>query len=99
MSDGTIEVLLVEDNPDDTELLLRKLGKSAEGQIKVKAVKSLHDALECLPLNKPDIILSDLGLPDSHGLDTVTKLMCQAPNIPLVVLSGFDDEATAIKAA
>jgi PAS domain S-box-containing protein len=98
MTDGMVEVLLIEDNPDDTELLLRKLGKFAEGQMKVKSVKSLHDALERLARNKPDIILSDLGLPDSHGLDTVTKLLCEAPNIPLVVLSGFDDEATAIKA-
>jgi PAS domain S-box-containing protein len=98
MADGTIEVILIEDNLDDTELLLRKLGKSTEGQMKVKSVKSLHDGLELLARNKPDIILSDLGLPDSHGLDTVTKLLFEAPNIPLVVLSGLDDEAIAIKA-
>jgi PAS domain S-box-containing protein len=98
MAEGTIEILLVEDNPDDTELLLRKLGKSTDGQLKVTTVKNLHNALEYLALNTPDIVLSDLGLPDSHGLDTVTKLMCGAPNIPLVVLSGYDDEATAIKA-
>jgi PAS domain S-box-containing protein len=98
METGNIKVLLIEDNPDDTELLLRKLGKSAGGQLAVETVKSLHDALEYIAENKPDIILSDLGLPDSHGLDTVTKIMCEAPHIPLVVLSGFDDEATAIKA-
>ncbi len=98
MESGNIKILLVEDNPDDTELLLRKLGKSADGQLAVTTVKSLAGALEYLAENLPDIILSDLGLPDSHGLDTVTKLMCEAPHIPLVVLSGFDDEATAIKA-
>jgi len=98
MEDGSIKVLLIEDNPDDIELLQRKLGKSVNGQLTVTSVKSLHDALEHLAGNKPDIILSDLGLPDSHGLDTVTKIMCAAPNIPLVVLSGLDDEATAIKA-
>ena len=98
MESGSIKVLLVEDNPDDIELLLRKLGKSANGQLAVTTVKSLAGALEYLAANRPDIILSDLGLPDSHGLDTVTKLMCDAPHIPMVVLSGFDDEATAIKA-
>jgi PAS domain S-box-containing protein len=98
MEDGSIKVLLIEDNPDDIELLQRKLGKSVNGQLTVTSVKSLKDALEHLAHNKPDIILSDLGLPDSHGLDTVTKIMCAAPNIPLVVLSGLDDEATAIKA-
>jgi PAS domain S-box-containing protein len=89
---------LIEDNPDDTELLLRRLGKSANAQLRVTSVKSLHEALIQLTLKKPDIILSDLGLPDSHGLDTVNKLLLKAPGIPLVVLSGYDDEATAIKA-
>jgi PAS domain S-box-containing protein len=98
MKEKTIKVLLIEDNPDDAELLLRKLGKSVNGQLTVTSVKSLNDALKNIAQNKPDIVLSDLGLPDSHGLDTVTKIMCEAPNIPLVVLSGFDDEATAIKA-
>ncbi len=98
MEDGTIKVLLIEDNPDDAELLRRNLGKSADGNIKLTLVKNLKEGLEQIARNTPDIILSDLGLPDSHGLDTVTKIMCDAPNIPLVVLSGFDDEATAIKA-
>ncbi len=98
MENVAIKILLIEDNPDDQELLQRKLGKSANGRLTVTAVKSLHDAIEHLAQNKPDIILSDLGLPDSHGLDTVTKIMCEAPNIPLVVLTGLDDEATALKA-
>ncbi len=98
MKDGKIELLLIEDNTDDIDLLQRSLGRSVSVQFTVKSVQSMRDALEFLALNKPDIILSDLGLPDSHGLDTVTKLMCEAPNIPLVVLSGFDDEVTAIKA-
>jgi PAS domain S-box-containing protein len=98
MKEGSIRVLLIEDNPDDAELLRRNLGKSANGNIELTLVRSLKAGLEQIALNAPDIILSDLGLPDSHGLDTVTKIMCEAPNIPLVVLSGFDDEATAIKA-
>jgi PAS domain S-box-containing protein len=98
MEDRRIKVLLIEDNPDDIEVLQRKLGKSSHGQLTVISVKSLHDALEYLARNKPDVILSDLGLPDSQGLDTLTGLMRSAPNIPLVVMSACDDKATAIKA-
>jgi PAS domain S-box-containing protein len=98
MEGGNIRVLLIEDNPDDAKLLCRNLGKSTDGNIQIIQVKSLKEGLEHIARDAPDIILSDLGLPDSHGLDTVTKIMCEAPNVPLVVLSGFDDEATAIKA-
>jgi PAS domain S-box-containing protein len=98
MEDESIEVLLIEDNPDDAELIRRKLDRSTSGHFKVTSVKSLKDGLEHLAQNTFDLVLSDLGLPDSHGLDTVTKIMCDAPHIPVVVLSGFDDEETAIKA-
>jgi PAS domain S-box-containing protein len=98
MENETIYILLIEDNPDDAELLQRKLTKSVNSQFMVTPVRSLKDGLEQISDNPPDLILSDLGLPDSHGLDTVTKVLQMAPNIPLVVLSGFDDEAVAIKA-
>jgi PAS domain S-box-containing protein len=93
-----IKVLLIEDNPDDVELIRRKLERSANAKFSITSVTRLHDGLEHLARNKTDLILSDLGLPDSHGLDTVTKILLEVPNIPLVVLSGFDDEAIAIKA-
>jgi PAS domain S-box-containing protein len=98
MEDKIINVLLIEDNPDDVELLRRKLTKSVSRQFTVTLVRSLKEGLAELSKSSPDLILSDLGLPDSHGLDTVTKVLQMAPNIPLVVLSGFDDEAVAIKA-
>lgn len=98
MEAETIKVLLIEDNSDDVQLILRKLNKSINARFKVSTASSLQQGLEYLARNAPDLILSDLGLPDSHGLDTVTKLMCGAPQIPLVVLSGFNDEAIAIKA-
>jgi len=93
-----IKVLLIEDNPDDTELIRRKLDRSANAKFSITSVTKLNDGLEHLTRNKTDLILSDLGLPDSHGLDTVTKILLAVPHIPLVVLSGFDDEAIAIKA-
>lgn len=98
IKDKTIKVLLIEDNPDDSELIRRKLVRSGNSQFTVTPVKRLKEGLEYLARDGADLIVSDLGLPDSHGLDTVTRLLCQAPYTPLVVLSGFDDEAIAIKA-
>ena len=98
MEDKTIKVLLIEDNPDDAELLQRKLAKSENGQFAVTALTRLKDGLEYLDKAGADLVLTDLGLPDSHGLDTVTSILSQASHTPLVVLSGFDDEALAIKA-
>jgi len=98
MEDKTIKLLLIEDNADDLKLIRRKLGKSVSTRFIVTPARNLNDALEHLARNETDLVLSDLGLPDSHGLDTVTKILFEAPHTPLVVLSGFDDEAIAIKA-
>jgi PAS domain S-box-containing protein len=98
MEERNINVLLIEDSQDDTELLQRKLAKSVNSHFTVIPARSLKDGLERLTTDSPDLILSDLGLPDSHGLDTVTQVLQMAPEIPLVVLSGYDDESVAIKA-
>jgi PAS domain S-box-containing protein len=98
MENRKIKILLIEDSVDDAELIKRKLEQSANVRFSITAVKRLDDGLKQIAKTKPDVILSDLGLPDSHGLDTVTKILLQVPRIPLVVLSGFDDEDIAIKA-
>ncbi|OGO32509.1 MAG: hypothetical protein A2Z29_06830 [Chloroflexi bacterium RBG_16_56_11] len=93
-----IKVLLIEDNPDDAELIKRKLAKSASAPFAVAPAKTLKDGLEHLSRHACDLVLLDLGLPDSHGLDTVSTILNQTPQTPVVILSGFDDEATALKA-
>jgi len=98
MEDKIIKILLIEDNQDDAELLQRKLTKSANGRFNITLANCLKDGLEQLSGNTHDLILSDLGLPDSHGLDTVTQVLQMAPDTPLVVLSGYDNEEVAIKA-
>jgi PAS domain S-box-containing protein len=98
MEDNNYKILLIEDNPDDAELMKRRLAKSPNAKFTVTAVKTLHEALAELERDTPDLIISDLGLPDSHGLDTVRNILSKAPRLPLVVLSGFDDEVTAVKA-
>jgi PAS domain S-box-containing protein len=98
MEEKNIKILLIEDNPDDAELMKRRLSKSANIKFSVAAANNLRSGMAQLEHDKPDLIISDLGLPDSSGLDTVTKILEKAPQTPLVVLSGFDDESTAIKA-
>jgi PAS domain S-box-containing protein len=98
MEKKIIKTLLVEDNPDDAELMKRRLSKTADVAFLVTVARTLREGLTNIEQMVPDLIISDLGLPDSHGLDTVNKILFAAPQVPLVVLSGFDDETIAIKA-
>src|SRR5271166_5791366 len=90
-------VLLVEDNPGDADLVRLRLveGKS---DVQVNCVPRLSDALACLDAETPSLVLLDLNLPDSHGADTFRRIMQKAPNVPVVILSGQDDEVLAMKA-
>jgi signal transduction histidine kinase len=97
MDHPTTNVLLIEDNPGDADLVRLRLveGKSP---VTVSCVNRLSDGLAALTKNTPAVVLLDLNLPDSHGADTFRRVMEHAPNVPVVVLSGQDDEALAIKA-
>jgi PAS domain S-box-containing protein len=98
MGNEKIKILMIEDSIDDAVLIKRKLESSPTSRFQVTPVKTLQEGLAHLAQEQPDLILSDLGLPDSHGLDTVNRILKEAPYIPLVVLSGYDDESVAIKA-
>ncbi|MGB7600618.1 MAG: hybrid sensor histidine kinase/response regulator [Candidatus Sulfotelmatobacter sp.] len=97
MDQKTTQVLLIEDNPGDADLVRLRLveGKSP---VNVNCVNRLADGLASLTAETPAVILLDLNLPDSHGAETFRRVMEHAPNVPVVVLSGQDDEALAIKA-
>src|SRR5580698_6773163 len=90
-------ILLIEDNPGDADLIRLRLVES-KSEVHVNCVPRLSDALACLDADTPALILLDLNLPDSHGADTFRQVMRKAPNVPVVILSGQDDEALAIKA-
>jgi signal transduction histidine kinase len=97
MENGTPNVLLVEDNPGDADLVRLRLveGKS---DVHVNCVPRLSDALACLDVETPALVLLDLNLPDSHGAETFRRIMQKAPNVPVVILSGQDDDVLALKA-
>ncbi|MGB0014176.1 MAG: hybrid sensor histidine kinase/response regulator [Candidatus Sulfotelmatobacter sp.] len=97
MDQKTTQVLLIEDNPGDADLVRLRLveGKSP---VNVNCVNRLADGLASLTVETPAVILLDLNLPDSHGAETFRRVMEHSPHVPVVVLSGQDDEALAIKA-
>ena len=97
MNQPTTNVLLIEDNPGDADLVRLRL---VEGQspVKVHCVNRLSDGLASLSRETPSLVLLDLNLPDSHGADTFRRVIEHSPNVPVVVLSGQDDEVLAMKA-
>src|SRR5688572_6947344 len=91
-SDGTLRVLLVEDNPDDADLL-REILKDTRVSVEMTSVETLKEARAELAERPYDLILLDLSLPDSTGLDTVQSAISAAPDVPILVLTGVHDEA------
>jgi DNA-binding NarL/FixJ family response regulator len=93
-----MKILLVEDNPGDARLLQEMLKEADATHLELSFAESLSDALQIIGEKHFDIILLDLALPDSLGIETFKKVHAQAPDVPVVVLSGFDDETFAVKA-
>ena len=94
MSTGT-RLLLVEDNPGDARLLREMFNEPGSQHIAVTHVESMIEAEKHLAEGGTEIILLDLGLPDAQGLEAVRRAVAAAPRIPLVVLTGMDDESLA----
>jgi signal transduction histidine kinase len=95
---AALQVLLVEDNSGDALLLREMFKKERPGSFQLTHVLSLGEALVLLAKGGIDIVLLDLGLPDGHGLDTVRRAHAVAPEIPLIVLTGLEDEVLAAEA-
>jgi PAS domain S-box-containing protein len=93
-----IQVLLVEDDPADGLLLQAILAAAKFVLFQVTQVTQLSAALQHLAAEHCDVVLLDLSLPDSHGLETFATLHTQAPGMPIVVLTGLDDETVAVEA-
>lgn len=98
MMSQNIRILLIEDNPGDARLLRELLKEIKSGQFELAHADHLAAGLELLAQESFDILLLDLGLPDSNGLDTLTQTQSQAPHVPVILLTGLDDEALALEA-
>ncbi len=98
MSSNDIKILLVEDNPGDARLIREMLAESQNGGFEIEWVTSLSEGLERMGQGGINLVLLDLGLPDSSGLDTFVKAYARAPQVPMVVLTGLKDETVALAA-
>ena len=99
MSDAAIkQLLLVEDNPGDARLLREMFKEGGWRDTEMTHVMTMLDAEKHLAEHAIDVILLDLGLPDAQGLEALRRAHAAAPRVPLVVLTGLDDDPLAIRA-
>src|SRR6266540_3529864 len=91
-------ILLVEDSRSDARLLEATLQDAGVHRFKLTHVERLDEALAALGDGGVDVVLLDLHLPDSQGLDTLAQLKREQPGVPVVVLTGLDDEELAVRA-
>lgn len=90
-------ILIVEDNFTDALLIKEQLNDNSCNQYDVEVVETLTNAIERLKSADIDVVLLDLSLPDSSGLDTVRTLVTKYPNLVIIVLTGLQDEQVALQ--
>jgi len=99
VTDGkNIHVLLIEDDADDAFLIMEMVAEEKAVTLNVEHVTSLTAGLERLKDDGIDIVLSDLGLPESRGLDTLNLLLPAAGSLPVIVLTGLSDHIVGAEA-
>lgn len=94
----TIKVLLLEDNSGDRRLIQETLKEHPDHRFELVGADRLSAGLEELRVCRPDAIILDLSLPDSQGLDTFARIYSEAPDVPIVVMTGLKDEDLAVQA-
>ena len=97
MIDAVPRVLVVEDNPDDALLIERALDTTGRPFVR-ETTGRLSAALDRLARGGIDVVLLDLALPDARGFDAVQRIGADHPFIPVVVLTGLEDEEVGLKA-
>jgi len=92
------KVLLIEDNLGDTLLIREMLTEAGRGSFILETARSFSEGLMKIAAEEPELVLLDLNLPDSSGLETLRKARHTIPDIPIVILTGIKDEEMALEA-
>ncbi len=98
MEPTLIQILLIEDNPIESRLIRGLLADQTEARFSLECADRLSTGLERLAAGGIELVLSDLTLPDSEGLQTFLRLRRAAVGVPIVVLTGLDDQVLALTA-
>ena len=93
-----VKVLMIEDDEEDVLILREILSEAGPPGFQLAHADRLSTGLEMLAAEAVGVVLLDLNLPDSYGLDTLREMHNQLPDMPIVVLTGLDDETLGIKA-
>ncbi len=98
MTEKPKKVLLFEDNPGDARLIMEMLKESKTEEFDLTRAETLEEGLKHLSKEAFDVLLLDLGLPDSSGIETLLKVQSETSEVPIVVMTGLSDESIALKA-
>lgn len=97
MNAERIKVLLIEDNPSDARLIQESLAGASDDSFDLETADTLASGLERLGAGGVDAMLLDLALPDSFGFETFIRAKAQSLGVPIIVLTGLDDETLGLK--
>jgi diguanylate cyclase (GGDEF)-like protein len=92
------DVLLIEDNPGDARLIREMLADEEGAPFALRCADRLSAGIELLGRETPALVLLDLSLPDSFGLETFARVYAHSPGVPIIVLTGNDDHTVALSA-
>jgi len=98
MTSKNLHILLVEDNPGDMRLVKEMLKEANRFPFRLAHVQTHSQAIAYLEQETPDIVFLDLTLPDSQGLASAGRIIDKYHNLPVVILTGLDDESTGLEA-
>ena len=97
MSDEAIKVLMIDDNPAAISLMQYLLDDAKDVTVKLEHASRLESGIERLTKGGIDVVLLDILLPDSMGFHSFADLHAAVPDVPVIILSGIDDEALALR--
>ncbi|HJT60318.1 MAG TPA: response regulator, partial [Burkholderiales bacterium] len=92
------KVLLIEDNPGDARLIQEMIREDPAAPFTLQHADRLSNGLEQLSGGETALVLLDLSLPDSMGLETFSRVYAHSPTVPIIVLTGTDDQNVALSA-